>query len=650
MMSLAFAGFLFGVLGIAVPIILHFIKQKPTEITKFPSFMFFHKNIAVKNSRNNIRKWIILLLRCLAILLISLAFAWPYIANFAKKPKRITVYIWDNSFSMTAEPYREELKREAEDLFDQTTPETPAILGIIGSQKRWMRKLTSKPDKLKAFFDSNIPGDSDSQLNQAIRHADLILQGIECSEKEIIIFSDKQKSPWKNVDFRKKLSPGVKLSVVFPKKSGFNNAAVTSITLMEPFSSAGQELHFKIILQNFSCKKIKGTLSLYFDNQKVRNRKVNLAPSSKEKFFEEFKAFKFSHHSIRAEFSDNDDIALDNSFYLPINPVTRAKIAVNGKNRETCDYLKLSYGATSTQHVADFLQLNSPEALNANFAIIRKAPTENEEKTITKMLNKGKTIFITWDSSWEMRRFLQKFGIKTISVTKNKTLKHFGEINFEHPLFKHFMDVKIGSFFNIAFFDPPGLQPPENSEIIAKFADGTPAIFSLPASKGKVIMLSSKITRKSTNWPVHATFLPFMRELLFFAGSGTKEKNSFIVGDSIPMNGASEYSEMKSSDTRTRAVKSFSPEKPGNYLLYNNNQIEKIVSVNVDNEESENILLPKTFTPLKLVSNKSVINKSQQLSNSVFSKEQGDTFWWTILLIALLFMISELLIANRTVL
>jgi len=650
MISLAFTGFLFGALGIAVPIILHFIKRKPTEITKFPSFMFFHKNIVVKSTRNNIRKWLVLILRSLAILLLSLAFAWPYIANFAKKPKRATVYIWDNSFSMTAKPYTQEIKEKALKAFETTTPETPAILAIVGTKEKWMRNFTSSPEKIKTFFENNIATDSDSLLNHAIRHADLILQDMECIKKEIVIFSDKQKSPWKNVNFRKKLSPGIKIATVFPLKPGFKNVAITSITTSEPFTAKGVQIPLKITIQNFSNKTIKGTLNISIDKRKIKTQKITILPKTVKKFFQNITPIKMTPQSVKAEIKIDDDITADNTAYMPLNPVTPAKIAINGNKKNKCDYIQLAYGVSKKKRVADFIQLNKPRAENANFAIIRETPTPKEKIIIEQMLKQGKKLFIIWNSSRRMIKFLEKFGVKTISVTDNRTIKHFGEINFEHPLFKNFMNVKIGSLFNIAFFDPPKLEIPKSSEIIAKFADNTPAIFSFSLSKGRITILASEITRKATNWPVHSSFLPFMRELSNLANSGKKEKTNFTVGETIPLYGLSEYANIENPNLKFKASKSFSTEKSGNYILYNKNKIEKILSVNVNNEESENIILPKSFDTSKLFSGKIKTDKKQTLSTSVYSAEQGRTFWWIILAIALILMISELLIANRTVL
>jgi hypothetical protein len=103
-MALAFAGFLAGLAALSVPIILHFLRHKPTKNTPFPALRFLKATLARRAARNKLRKWLVLLLRCLCLVALVLAFCMPYIARFAQQPDEATVVLWDNSFSMQAAP------------------------------------------------------------------------------------------------------------------------------------------------------------------------------------------------------------------------------------------------------------------------------------------------------------------------------------------------------------------------------------------------------------------------------------------------------------------------------------------------------------------------------------------------------------------
>ena len=63
MISLLSAAYLAGAMAVGVPIILHLLRRRPRRMQPFPSFLFLHATAARKQSRNNIRKWLVMILR-----------------------------------------------------------------------------------------------------------------------------------------------------------------------------------------------------------------------------------------------------------------------------------------------------------------------------------------------------------------------------------------------------------------------------------------------------------------------------------------------------------------------------------------------------------------------------------------------------------
>ena len=70
--------FLLGVLGVAVPIVIHMIQRERKEVLEFPSLMFLRKIPFQSFRRQRIRHWFLLLLRCAALVLVVLAFTRPF--------------------------------------------------------------------------------------------------------------------------------------------------------------------------------------------------------------------------------------------------------------------------------------------------------------------------------------------------------------------------------------------------------------------------------------------------------------------------------------------------------------------------------------------------------------------------------------------
>src|ERR1700743_2415271 len=98
--------FLFGLLTLAIPVIIHLFHFRRYQKVYFSNVQFL-KNIQQKqSSRKNLKKRLILLTRLLALAFLVLAFSKPYIptqhhTNTLNKQQVVSVFV-DNSYSMQA--------------------------------------------------------------------------------------------------------------------------------------------------------------------------------------------------------------------------------------------------------------------------------------------------------------------------------------------------------------------------------------------------------------------------------------------------------------------------------------------------------------------------------------------------------------------
>src|SRR5438045_3941031 len=75
--------FLLGAAAIAIPVLVHLIQRERKNVIEFPSLMFVQKIPYQSVRRRRIRHWYLLLMRALAILLIAMAFARPFLPQRA---------------------------------------------------------------------------------------------------------------------------------------------------------------------------------------------------------------------------------------------------------------------------------------------------------------------------------------------------------------------------------------------------------------------------------------------------------------------------------------------------------------------------------------------------------------------------------------
>lgn len=103
-MEFLFPSFLFALLALAIPIIIHLFHFRRFKKVYFTNVRFLKEVKEETAARSRVKNLLVLLMRCLAIAFLVFAFAQPFIpqgAEVQKGEKEVSVFV-DNSFSMSA--------------------------------------------------------------------------------------------------------------------------------------------------------------------------------------------------------------------------------------------------------------------------------------------------------------------------------------------------------------------------------------------------------------------------------------------------------------------------------------------------------------------------------------------------------------------
>ena len=141
-MNWLFPGFLAGAALIGLPVLLHLLRRKPRNVARFPSLRFLGESALRDTRRNQLRRWLTLLLRCLAIALLCAAFARPFWGKSPSVTRHALVIALDNSMSQQARGRWDDAQRWALGQLDELTPGDQAALLIMQPEPVWLVPMT----------------------------------------------------------------------------------------------------------------------------------------------------------------------------------------------------------------------------------------------------------------------------------------------------------------------------------------------------------------------------------------------------------------------------------------------------------------------------------------------------------------------------
>src|SRR5690606_1748862 len=127
--------FLYFLFLLVIPIIVHLFQLRKFRKTPFTNVKFLKKVIVQTRKSSQLKKWLTLLARCLALTCLVFAFAPPFVPNseIATKPTETVVYL-DNSFSMQLEGKRGEMMKRAVQELLENFPEEKEFSLITNDQ------------------------------------------------------------------------------------------------------------------------------------------------------------------------------------------------------------------------------------------------------------------------------------------------------------------------------------------------------------------------------------------------------------------------------------------------------------------------------------------------------------------------------------
>lgn len=633
-MQLQHPEFLWGLLLLVLPILVHLLKLRRFQKTPFTNVTLLKRILAESNKSSQLKKWLLLLSRLGMLFALVLAFCKPFIPSQESDIKKDILIYLDNSLSMQAKGKSTTLLQQAvQDMLQSFPPDLRFTLMTQSEMYPDVRVADVQQRLLDLDFDPRTPRGEEIRLRAESRFSPS-----DSTDRQLWIFSDFQQwdeGPWEDWDRARVLAVPYR-----PESSG--NISIDSAYL-DYGNPEKTELNVLLTLHGGAAGS---PVSLYQGNRLIA--KTGGEPQGENRIRARFTLPVSEPLNGTLQVTDNG-LSYDNTLFITQNkpPLLR----VLGIGPRPASYLDRIF----TREEFNLFQTSLREL---DYSILEQQHLIllNEVEEIPESLSRGLQEFLAQGGSLVVipayeanldsyNRFLSTLGARFGPRVDGEIL--ITEINFDHPLFRNVFERQIENFDypNSASHYPlegPLLQMIgyQNGQPFLTGKDGL-YIFAAPLSGGYSNFRQSPLIVPGL-YAIGKQSLP-RAELYYQIGQeAALDLDISLQEDEILQlrgNSATIIPRQQSFARKTRLFFGLQPELAGNYYIENQGDSLQRISFNYARTEQMfadmDPVLPDSFEVLSdmdaLVSAYQIRNKSAPL-------------WKWFVILALLFVLAEMML------
>lgn len=666
--------FLVGLAAVAIPIIVHLVRRTRAKKIEFPSLMFVRQVPQRTIRRKRLINLLLLLLRCLALLCLTLAFARPYFSGSgaaeANGRTKATVILLDTSFSMRYGKRFDDAKAKARNAVNEASGSDQVALITFGQSYEVLSRFTNDKGKLNSLIDSAQAGLGSTAYTQALRGAEELMKEATTKDQRVVLISDYQAAGWNQADTSYRLRNDIKLVTNDVGEADAANLALTEVNAQPVIYQQKYADKLAARVVNFSdAANDNVQVEFQLNDHTVEKRQVKIA--ARDSALVEFTDFNLNEGVNRGviEISDNS-FPVDNRFYFTLHREVQGQaLIIESAARGRSESLFLRNALSTGDNLPFTITVKTPASVNPGDLPSYKVIVLNDVDSVNSALadqlkayvEKGGGLIVAAGRHVDAAGYNEAFK-QVLPATLGDAVQPKGDyvtlsdIKTDHPVFEVFR--QSGRFAAARVFGYRRATPQEKASILARFEDGTPALLESSFGKGKVLLFTSTLDSSWNDLPLTPLYLPLVRQMTRYLGErdrqawnlvgqtfiATQAKDGALPAIDAPSNTRlTERNQTASGDLIVNAREN------GFYRLRYASATD-FAAVDLDGKESD-------LTKLNLDDFVGAVTGADPKSDAVAAaqgkltneeREAKQRVWWPLLIAALMLFVTEGVLARRT--
>ena len=524
--------FLAGAVAAAIPLVLHLLKREPEVRLRFAAVNLLMHAPVEHAKKRNLHELLLLAMRMTALVLLALAFARPFFASDeAAAASGTTVVVLDRSYSMSAPGRFERANQMARDAI-ANAPAFDAV-GVVAFDD--VAESLVRPSRDRALaaaaIDQLTVGSGPTRYRAGLTAAARMLAA---GDGSIVVVSDLQASGWRAADQASvPASTTIAIADVGPIP---DNLAVVDL------HQAGDRIVAAIRHSGTGQRDARARLLL--DDRPAGESMVALGPDVVAEV-----AFPIASQASTATVTidDPDGLQADNIRYALLGgtrPTVLVVTASGDLNREAY-YARAALeagvpGAESYETVgvsaADLASWSAARlASQAAVVVLSTRGLERRgREALGDYVRNGGGLLIAAGPEIDGDVIGDALGAATpIQIATRASAaadrRTLVPADFRHPVFQSF-GVNAAALGLVEFRQVAPVSG-GSCQTLARFTTGETALIDCAAGDGRALVLASDLDNRWNDFPLHATFVPFLHEAIQYLAAGRGEDADFLVGE-----------------------------------------------------------------------------------------------------------------------
>lgn len=664
--------FLAGLAALAVPVIVHLIHRQRDDVVEFPSLMFVRRIPYKTTKKQKIRHWLLLAMRCLALILIAGAFARPLLESDVVTPAATEgalelVVLLDRSYSMGFGDTWTRARDAAENAIATLSAEDRATLVLFDERAEAIRGDDGDATVIRNALQQAKPGSLGTRYAPALRLTQSLLQNSQRPRREVVLITDFQQTGWSAQELVE-LPEGTAIETIDVGSADTPNHAVAGVNITRAVYAGSERLtvHARIVNRS-SQPVVQLPVTLELGSRSYATAAVDVPANGVANV--SFEPFSLTQANLRASvIARADRLAIDDRYDFVLSHGQAQPVLIGRAPRASANETFYLERALEVDNSFALTLDNAPALLGRTIprgavVVLNDAavPGGNAGKRLVEHVEAGGGLIVIAGPN-APRGDGGGLLPASLSGVVDREIGRAGrvaQLSYDHPLFEEFRTPRSGDFASARFYRYRELNTGADGVVLARFDDGRPALVEKKVGRGRVLVWAAPLDNAWSDFVIQPVFLPFLHQLVMYGSGRTPAGTSHRAGDVLDLSERVQASPDREvmvaypsgqRVTLNQGQTFVQLDEAGFYQIRATGQAAALattVAANPDVTESDLTRMPAADLKVALQATGAKATNAAAEPLTAAEREQRQSGWWYMMVIAVLFLIAESIVSNR---